>query len=69
MADAVHRALRELSPSHREVVVLRFYAQMSEAQTAQFLGIAPGTVKSRHARALARLATNRHLADLSEGNK
>lgn len=67
-ADAVRRALRDLSRSHREVVVLRYYAHMSEAQTAQFLHVAPGTVKSRHARAMAQLAVSPHLSDAIEGH-
>jgi RNA polymerase sigma-70 factor (sigma-E family) len=64
--DAVRRALHDLSRVHREVVVLRYYANLSEAQTAEFLHIAPGTVKSRLSRALAHLATNTHLSDLPE---
>lgn len=66
-ADAVHRALADLTKGHREVVVLRYIADLSEAQTAHVLGIAPGTVKSRLSRALAHLAVNRHIADLAEG--
>ena len=66
-ADAIHRALSDLSKVNREVVVLRYYAHLSEQQTAHALGIAPGTVKSRLSRALAQLATNSHLADLTEG--
>ena len=38
-----------------------------EQQTADLLGIAPGTVKSRLSRALAQLATNDHLQNLREG--
>jgi RNA polymerase sigma-70 factor (sigma-E family) len=67
VTDAVHRALAELSRAQREVVVLRYYANLTEQQTAQVLGIAPGTVKSRLSRALAHLGVNPHLADLSEG--
>jgi len=67
VADAVDRALGALSKVNREVVVLRYYAHLSEQQTAQVLGIAPGTVKSRLSRALAQLATNPHLSDLTEG--
>ena len=37
------------------MLVLRFYEDLSEADTAAVLGIAPGTVKSRVSRALARL--------------
>ncbi len=69
VTDAVHRALADLTPVHREVIVLRYYAHLSEQQTAEVLGIAPGTVKSRVSRALRQLATNSHLADLTEGNQ
>ncbi|WP_229706955.1 SigE family RNA polymerase sigma factor [Nocardioides deserti] len=62
-ADAVRRALADLSPAHREVVVLRHLAQLSEQQTATVLGVAPGTVKSRLARALDQLARSPHLAE------
>ena len=53
---AVRRALLAMSPEHREVLVLRFFADLSERDTAAALGIAPGTVKSRTARALEALA-------------
>lgn len=66
VVDAVHRALRDLTKGHREVVVLRYYANLTEQQTAGILGVAPGTVKSRLSRALAHLASNPHLSDLSE---
>lgn len=68
VTDAVDRALGDLSKVNREVVVLRYYAHLTEQQTAEVLGIAPGTVKSRLSRALAQLATNSHLTDLSEGS-
>jgi RNA polymerase sigma-70 factor (sigma-E family) len=67
VTDAVHRALADLSVANREVVVLRYYVHLSERQTADVLGIAPGTVKSRLSRALTQLAANAHLADLAEG--
>jgi RNA polymerase sigma-70 factor (sigma-E family) len=66
-ADAVHRALAGLSQVSREVVVLRYFVQLTEQQTADVLDIPTGTVKSRLSRALARLAADHHLADLSEG--
>lgn len=67
VADAVHRALGDLSKAHREVVVLRYFANLSEHETSAALGIAAGTVKSRLSRALATLAGNSHLSDVSEG--
>jgi RNA polymerase sigma-70 factor (sigma-E family) len=68
VADAVHRALAGLSKPHRDVVVLRFFANLSEQQTAHALGVGPGTVKSRLSRALAKLSADSHLLDLTEGN-
>jgi RNA polymerase sigma-70 factor (sigma-E family) len=68
VTDAVERALGDLSRVNREVVVLRYYAELTEQQTADVLGIATGTVKSRLSRALSRLALNPHLADLAEGS-
>jgi RNA polymerase sigma-70 factor, ECF subfamily len=48
----LERAIAGLSDDHRAVVVLRFYRDWSVEQTADALGIAPGTVKSRLSRAL-----------------
>lgn len=67
IADAVHRALATLSKEQREVVVLRYFVQLSEAHTAAALGIPAGTVKSRLARSLALLSANDHLADVTGG--
>lgn len=50
-------ALAALPVDQRSVVVLRYLLDWSEFQTAEALDIAPGTVKSRLSRALARLAT------------
>lgn len=69
VADAVHRALAALSKPNRDVVVLRYFVQLTERQTAEALDIPPGTVKSRLSRALAHLAANDHLLDLSGGTK
>jgi RNA polymerase sigma-70 factor (sigma-E family) len=49
-------ALARLPVRRREVLVLRFYLGLSEAEIAAVLGISPGTVKSTAARALASLA-------------
>lgn len=48
-------ALRVLPPRQRVVLVLRFYDDLSEADTATVLGWPVGTVKSTTARALASL--------------
>jgi RNA polymerase sigma-70 factor (sigma-E family) len=66
--DAIEHALAGLSPPYRAVLVLRFFAHLSEAETAEALGIPLGTVKSRSSRALAELSGNSHLADLVDGN-
>jgi RNA polymerase sigma-70 factor (sigma-E family) len=49
-------ALAALSRRRREVLVLRFYLEMSEAEIADTLGISRGTVKSTAARGLVALA-------------
>jgi RNA polymerase sigma-70 factor (sigma-E family) len=55
--DELLTALHALPPRQRECIVLRYYEDLSEAQTAALLGVAVGTVKSSTARALARLAS------------
>jgi RNA polymerase sigma-70 factor (sigma-E family) len=49
-------AIRRLPVGKRACILLRFYADMSEAETAAVLGISVGTVKSQTSRALTRLA-------------
>lgn len=49
------RALNELAPGQRAVVMLRFFADMTEQQTADALGCTVGTVKSQTSRAIAAL--------------
>ncbi|GAA4205075.1 SigE family RNA polymerase sigma factor [Actinocatenispora rupis] len=61
----VVRALGQLSPRQRAVVVLRFYQDMTETQVAAELGVSVGTVKSQTHHALAKLrAVAPELADL-----
>ena len=67
IADAVHRAMAGLSKDQQEVVVLRYFVQLSEAQTAAVLGIPAGTVKSRLSRSLAHLSASNHLAEFAGG--
>ncbi|PWJ26481.1 RNA polymerase sigma-70 factor (sigma-E family) [Branchiibius hedensis] len=50
-------ALSTLPRRERDVVVLRHYADLSELQVADLLGIGVGTVKSAGSRGLARLRT------------
>jgi RNA polymerase sigma factor (sigma-70 family) len=51
-ADHVLDAVRQLRPDRRDVVLLRFYLDLSEAEIASTLRIPAGTVKSRLHRAL-----------------
>ena len=53
--DAVWQAIQQLPDRQRQVVVLRYYEDLSEAATADALGISTGTVKSSLSRGLARL--------------
>ncbi len=57
-AAVVRAALLTLAPKHRTVVVLRFFDDLSEDDTAAVLDLPVGTVKSRCSRALSQL---RHL--------
>jgi RNA polymerase sigma-70 factor (sigma-E family) len=52
---ALRQALMALAPRQRAVIVLRYYEDLTEQQTADQLGIAVGTVKSQARDALARL--------------
>ena len=49
----IDRALSGLVAEHREVLVLRYIADLTERQVAEVLGVPVGTVKSRTARAIA----------------
>jgi RNA polymerase sigma-70 factor (sigma-E family) len=62
--DAIARALQRLTVDQRGVVVLRYYAHLSEQQAAAVLGVAPGTVKSRLSRALKTLGEDPSLIEL-----
>jgi RNA polymerase sigma-70 factor, sigma-E family len=65
MRATLRQALLRLTASQRAVLVLRFYEDRSEAETAEILGVSVGTVKSQTARALERIrAAAPELADL-----
>ncbi|GIH01985.1 RNA polymerase sigma24 factor [Rhizocola hellebori] len=67
---ALDQALRKLTSRQRAVLMLRFYEDLSESQTAQMLGCAVGTVKSQTRHALSRLkALNPRLNELFEDAK
>ena len=53
--DALWTALAGLPKRQRATVVLRYYEDLSETETAHVLGVSVGTVKSTTSRALAKL--------------
>ncbi|MER5749509.1 SigE family RNA polymerase sigma factor [Streptomyces sp. NPDC002088] len=53
--DAMWRAIMKLPDRQRAMVVLRYYEDLSEVQTAEVLGVSVGTVKSAVSRALGKL--------------
>jgi RNA polymerase sigma-70 factor (sigma-E family) len=64
---AVRTALATLPPKQRAVVVMRYFADLSEAETAHAMGCSVGTVKSQASRALHRLHDAPGLAELMTG--
>ncbi len=64
---SLDQALARLTTRQRTVLVLRFYEDLTEVETARQLGIGAGTVKSITRQALARLRSLApHLAELLE---
>jgi RNA polymerase sigma-70 factor (sigma-E family) len=62
---SLEHALGQLTAKQRAVLVLRYYEDLTEAATAETLGIAVGTVKSLHRQALKKLRTCApHLGEL-----
>jgi RNA polymerase sigma-70 factor (sigma-E family) len=53
--DELRRLLARLNPRERAVIVLRYYCDLSEQDTAATLGMPLGTVKSTCSRALTQL--------------
>jgi RNA polymerase sigma-70 factor (sigma-E family) len=60
--DHLVRLLRQLPPQQRAVILLRYWEQRSEAETAEVLGCTKGAVKSAASKGLHRLR------ELTEGN-
>lgn len=65
--DALWRALGGLPTRQRATVVLRYYEDLSEAETAAVLGVSVGTVKSTTSRALMKLRDSSGLRDDPRG--
>lgn len=61
LRDAMWRAIMQLPARQRAMVVLRYYEDLSEAQTAEVLDVSIGTVKSAVSRALGKLRENPEL--------
>ncbi|GHF70091.1 SigE family RNA polymerase sigma factor [Streptomyces thermodiastaticus] len=61
LRDAMWRAITKLPARQRAMVVLRYYEDLSEAQTAEVLGVSVGTVKSAVSRALGKLREDAEL--------
>jgi RNA polymerase sigma-70 factor (sigma-E family) len=64
LQESVRQALGALPRQQRAVLMLRYHADLTEAATAQALGIAVGTVKAYTARALATLRLDPGLREL-----
>jgi RNA polymerase sigma-70 factor (sigma-E family) len=56
LSDSLWRGLQQLPCRQREVLVLRYYLDQSEAEIAETLGISRGSVKTHASRGLAALA-------------
>jgi RNA polymerase sigma-70 factor (sigma-E family) len=67
LRQALVAALAGLSRRQRATVVLRYYCDLSEAETAEALGCSVGTVKSQAAKGLARLRTSGLADAVQEG--
>src|SRR5439155_9619642 len=55
LRDRVRRAIDQLPPTYREILVLRHLEQLSTAEAAEVLAIGQSAAKMRHARAVEQL--------------
>jgi len=62
LRDAMWRAVVRLPARQRAMVVLRYYEDLTEVQTAELLGVSVGTVKSAVSRALGKLREDPELS-------
>lgn len=71
--DQVWQAIQRLPDRQRKAIVLRYYEDLTEAQTAEVLGCSVGTVKSQVSRGMARLqevvGASRPTAGSAEGGE
>jgi RNA polymerase sigma-70 factor (sigma-E family) len=64
LRDGMWRAVLKLPARQRAMVVLRYYEDLTEAQTAEVLGVSVGTVKSAVSRALGKLREDPELGQI-----
>lgn len=62
LRDAMWRAVHRLPDRQRAMVVLRYYEDLTEVQTAELMGVSVGTVKSAVSRALGKLREDPELS-------
>lgn len=62
-------ALRSLTAKQRAVIVLRYFDDLTEAQVADRLNCSVGSVKTHHARAIARLRESKALSSTYGGHQ
>jgi RNA polymerase sigma-70 factor (sigma-E family) len=66
--DAVWRAVRQLPPRQRTVIVLRYYEDCDDATIAELMNCSPGTVRTHAKRALGKLQHLRPAFEAARGD-
>lgn len=67
--SALWEFVNTLPKKQRAVIVLRYYEDLSEAETAEILGVSVGTVKSQASRALASMRSRVHQQPMLSGEE